>query len=69
VTTKRSATFLREEATRQAALALAAKREADLLRDVLREVRLYAEKMLRSGDGTTRIHGADLLQLLDDAEH
>jgi hypothetical protein len=31
----------------------------------LAEVRLYAEKMLRSGDGNTRIHGADLLGIID----
>jgi hypothetical protein len=33
--------------------------------DTLAEVRLYAEKMLRSGDGNTRIHGADLLAIID----
>jgi hypothetical protein len=33
--------------------------------DTLAEVRLYAEKMLRSGDGNTRIHGADLLGIID----
>src|SRR4051794_29227011 len=38
--TRRTAAFLREEAVRQAAFALAAKREADTLRAVLADVRL-----------------------------
>jgi hypothetical protein len=55
ITRQRAGQLVRIEAKRQLAGVV----------DTLAEVRLYAEKMLRSGDGNTRIHGADLLAIID----
>jgi hypothetical protein len=62
--TRRTAAFLREEAVRQAAFALAAKRETNTLRAVLADVRLYAEQLKRSPERGAQRIGMDLMGLL-----